>query len=57
MSDLHDLHGSNPVDPSQRKFLSLESTISGIASMSAVDQALRTATVHMQKAQKFCGLA
>ncbi|KJR49367.1 hypothetical protein UF75_0207 [Desulfosporosinus sp. I2] len=33
------------------------STISGIASMSAVDQALRTATVHMQKAQKFCGLA
>jgi len=44
-------------DPSQRKFLSLESTERGSASMSAGDAALRTATVHMQKTQRFCGLA
>jgi len=47
----------NPVDPSQRKCLNLESMERGIASMSAGDEALRTATVHMHKAQRFCGLA
>ncbi|KUO72908.1 MAG: hypothetical protein APF81_10585 [Desulfosporosinus sp. BRH_c37] len=46
-----------PWDPSQRKFLSLGSTESGIASMNADDKALRNATVHMQKAQRFCVLA
>jgi len=46
-----------PNDPSQRKFLSLESTERGIASMSAGDEALRNATVYMQKAQRFCILA
>jgi len=44
-------------DPSQRKCLALESTERGIASMSAGDEALKNATVHMQKAQKFCILA
>jgi len=47
----------SPCDPNQRKFLSLESMKRGIASMNAGDEALRNATVHMQKAQKFCILA
>jgi len=36
---------STLVDPSQRKFLSLESMERGIASMSAVDKALRNSLV------------
>jgi len=37
------LWSSPPADPSQRKFLSLESTERGIASMSADNEALRNA--------------
>ncbi|MDR3585497.1 MAG: hypothetical protein P4L59_09250 [Desulfosporosinus sp.] len=35
----------------------LREALSGIASMSADDKALRNATVHMQKARRFCVLA
>ncbi|HZK84700.1 MAG TPA: hypothetical protein VFC58_08500 [Desulfosporosinus sp.] len=42
------------VDPSQAKFLSLESMKRGIASMSAGDEALRNATVaHSEKPRGF----
>ena len=43
----------SPSTQAQRKFLSLESHFSGIASMSVDDKALRNSTVHMQKAQRF----
>jgi hypothetical protein len=51
MAWLRRLVTPSPGDPSQRKFLSLESTERGIASMSAGDEALRNALVAHATAQ------
>ena len=45
------------VNPSPEEVSLLREHFSGISSMSAVDKALRNATVYLQKAKRFCVLA